>query len=620
MKLVQSKSKNSTSFYIVEGYRNKDGTSTSRIVQRLGTLKSLQEQLGPDVDVVQWCKDYVKKLNNDIKANKIVPETITLIPNTPYDKNERRAFNVGYLILQNELYKLGLSKLMKELTDKYQFKFDLEKIFADLIYSRILEPSSKSNSYEYCKNNLLEEPNYELHNIYRALSVLEKENEYIQNFFYDNTRQSKDRKYEVFFYDCTNFFFEITTEDNLRRYGRSKENRPNPIVQFGMFMDSDGIPLGFSLFPGNESEQPSLIPLEQRIIKDFELQNSKLIICTDAGLCSFNNKKFNSYKNRNFITTNPIRKMSNSEQEWVLSRGRSLLLNPIKEDENPELVKRDLRLNGWRVDDSDNYISLDDIDETNADNFNKIYYKEKYIKVKRKVDGKEQEVVERIIVTYSLKYKAFLQHKRAVNLERARKMIANQNSKKIDFKANDEVRKFIKSSHETLFGDKADINKYEIDEEAINLDSQYDGFYAVSTSIDMDEMPVSQIIQTNKGRWEIEENFMLMKSEFKSRPVDVQTEEHITAHFLTCFVSLLLFRTLERKVNALSSTIVTANVLIKTLRDMNITKLGKNHYCGGYMRTDVTDILYDISKIRFDCELITPSFVRQAIKRSRKNN
>ena len=509
---------------------------------------------------------------------------------------------------------------MKELTDKYQFKFDLEKIFADLIYSRILEPSSKSNSYEYCKNNLLEEPNYELHNIYRALSVLEKENEYIQNFFYDNTRQSKDRKYEVFFYDCTNFFFEITTEDNLRRYGRSKENRPNPIVQFGMFMDSDGIPLGFSLFPGNESEQPSLIPLEQRIIKDFELQNSKLIICTDAGLCSFNNKKFNSYKNRNFITTNPIRKMSNSEQEWVLSRGRSLLLNPIKEDENPELVKRDLRLNGWRVDDSDKFISLDDIDETNADNFNKIYYKEKYIKIKRKVDGKEQEVVERIIVTYSLKYKAFLQHKRAINLERARKMIANKNSKKIDFKANDEVRKFIKSSHETLFGDKADINKYEIDEEAINLDSQYDGFYAVSTSIDMDEMPVSQIIQTNKGRWEIEENFMLMKSEFKTRPVYVQTEEHITAHFLTCFVSLLLFRTLERKVNALSSTVVTANVLIKTLRDMNITKLGKNHYCGGYMRTDVTDILYDISKIRFDCELLTPSFVRQAIKRSRKNN
>lgn len=223
MKLVQSKSKNSTSFYIVEGYRNKDGTSTSRIVQRLGTLKSLQEQLGPDVDVIQWCKDYVKKLNNDIKANKIVPETITLIPNTPYDKNERRAFNVGYLILQNELYKLGLSKLMKELTDKYQFKFDLEKIFADLIYSRILEPSSKSNSYEYCKNNLLEEPNYELHNIYRALSVLEKENEYIQNFFYDNTRQSKDRKYEVFFYDCTNFFFEITTEDNLRRYGLQKK-------------------------------------------------------------------------------------------------------------------------------------------------------------------------------------------------------------------------------------------------------------------------------------------------------------------------------------------------------------------------------------------------------------
>ena len=325
----------------------------------------------------------------------------------------------------------------------------------------------------------------------------------------------------------------------------SKEHRTTPIVQLGLFTDRRGIPLGFSVFNGSQSEQISLTPLEEKILNDFNLPDSRLIVCTDSGLASFDNKEFNAkthlIKNSlncittDYITIRPLRKMDAVTLEWALNRGRSLTLNPIKDGENPDKVFAEIERTGWRTEGSNRVFSLDEIDEDDPENYNRIFYKEKYVIItpsgKSKNKGKTLE--ERLIVTYSIKYKHFMQHKRLLNLNKASRMIAAKNSKKLDLKASDSVRKFIQIQSVDNKGNTItdSSNRYSLDEAAILEDARYDGFYAVSTNISPEVMPVKEIITVNKGRWEIEESFMIMKTEMRSRPVYLQNSERIKAHF-----------------------------------------------------------------------------------------
>lgn len=610
MILTKSKSKNAISFYVCEGYRKKDGTSSTRVVLKLGTEKDIKAKYGEDIDAEQWARDYVKQLNEDLKNNKPIPINLELIPDTPYAKNEKKLFNVGYIFLEKELDKLGLAKIVKDITARYKFKYNLEQILRDLVTSRILQPCSKKSSYEYATEHYLHEVDYCEHDVYRALDVIGEESDFIQKALYQHSNKEVSRNTAVLFYDCTNFFFESSEEDELRKFGKSKENRPNPIVQMGLFMDGNGVPLGFDIFPGNQNEQISLKPLEQKILRDFELSGAKIIVCTDAGLASTANRKLNSIRNRDFITIQPIKKMTEKEQEWVLSRGRSLLLEPIGAGENANVVLRDIKNNGWRVagDKSNTYISLDDIDEDDIENLNKIYYKEKYL-----VDDKTG-FTQRLIVTYSLKYKKFMEHKRSTDIKRALKLISLNQKKKIEVSAQNDVRRYISTATTTKDGTdiKCDI-RYELNESEIIKQAKYDGFYAVCTSIEKDEKTVEEIININRWRWEIEESFRLLKSEFKSRPVYVYLKEHIKAHFTICFMALTLFRLLEKKVNAKSDTVITAPALIKTLQNMNITKYN-NYYTGSFKRTDITDILHSFIDMRFDCELITQNKIKKILK------
>lgn len=611
MKLTISRSKNSVSFYVSESFRDKFGHSTTRTVMKLGTEKSIKEKYGEDFDVEAWARAYVQKLNDDAAAKKPIPIVLELPADVSYDKGEARLFNVGYLALQKVLYSIGLKEIIKSINSRTKIEFDLEKILADLVYARILEPNSKLGSYEYCKEHLLESPEYDLHQIYRALDVIANEADFIQSSIYKNSTNVASRNTSVLFYDCTNFYFEISNEDDLRKFGKSKENRPNPIVQMGMFIDGNGIPLGFSIFPGNQNEQLSLKPLEQTILNDYGMDNSKLIVCTDAGLASAANRRLNCVNNREFIVTQPIKTMAEKEQCWVLDHGRSLLQNPIREDENAELVINELSRNGWHCSGTNTIISLDDIDETDPTNFNKIYYKEKYL-----VDEKSK-LEQRIIVTYSIKYKHFMEKKRIRDIERAKKLIITNNSKKIEIKGQNDVRKYIQSNHTTKLGEKAENTSYALNDEEIQKQAKYEGFYAVCTSIDKTEMSVEEIIRVNKGRWEIEESFMLMKTEFKSRPVYVYNEERIKAHFVTCFMALLVYRILEQKILAEAKEPVTAPELIKTLREMQITNIGK-YYTGSFKRTDLTDLIQAFGDFKFDCNLITPSKIKGYIKNSKK--
>ncbi|MEI7962124.1 MAG: transposase, partial [archaeon] len=313
MRLQISKSKNSASFYVIKtvyvGKKEK-----TQIVEKLGTEIELREKLN-SADPYEWAKEYVFQLNEKEKE-----QTRTIL--VPFEqskiitKDEQRSFNGGYLFLQKIYHELGLHKICKEISQKYKFDFDLNSILSRLVYGRVIFPASKLATSELSKK-FIEQPNFDLHQIYRALEVLAKETDFIQSSLYENSLKVSKRNTGVLFYDCTNYFFEIEQEEGIKQYGYSKEHRPNPIVQMGLFMDGDGIPLAFSISKGNTNEQLTLKPLEKKIISDFEL--SKFIVCTDAGLASEDNRKFNDKNGRAFITTQSIKKLKTHLKEWALA-------------------------------------------------------------------------------------------------------------------------------------------------------------------------------------------------------------------------------------------------------------------------------------------------------------
>ncbi len=597
-----------------ESFRNANGVSTSRVVEKLGTNIQLQQKLGPDVDVEQWCRDYVKRKTAEAKANADTRVSIEICPDKRLEIGDgERYFNIGQLFIQKQIDALGIEQICKDISKTHKFEYNLSHIVSDLICCRILEPSSKISSYTYANEHFLRKPTYSSDDLYRALTVLSEHNDEIQAALYKNSDIECKRDSSILYYDCTNFFFEIEEESGLKRYGKSKEHRPNPIVQFGLFTDANGIPLAFDIFDGNKNEQTSLQPLEKRIIKDFELKGSKMIVCTDAGLASTNNRKFNSVENRDFITISPIKKMNKELQEWVLDRGRSLSLEPIKPHENPEVVMRDIKNSCWRCDGGslDDYFSLDDIDENDPKNFNKIFYKERYI-----IDDKTK-FEQRLIVTYSIKYKKFMQKKHKSDISRAEKLIKQNNKRKLNINKSPEINNIIKASRVTETGEVVDANTviFTIDADAICNEAKYDGFYAVCTSISIEEKSVRDIIVINKRRWEIEESFRVMKTTLKSRPVFVSTTDHIKAHFLTCYMALLVFRIMEIKLFNASSELYTIDDIIKTLRDMAITTVGA-YYSASFKRSKLTDLIQDVFSIGayLDCEYISPKNIRKFFK------
>ena len=490
--------------------------------------------------------------------------------------NEQRSFNAGYLFLQDLCTQLRLDKICRAIKDRHKFKYDFHAILTDLIFARILSPSSKLASYEYCQS-LLEPPKYSLQDVYRSLSVIAEESDFIQSELYKNSNFLHPRNNRILYYDCTNYYFEIEEESDSKRYGKSKENRPNPIVTMGLFMDADGIPLAFDIFPGNQNEQTTLKPLESKILQEFNC--SEFIYCSDSGLGSAANRRFNSLGNRAYIITHSLKKMKKEDRE--------IALNPTQ----------------FRKVGSNKFIDLRTLDESDEEVYNSIYYKEVPV-----VTGSMDET---LIVTYSPKYKAYQEKIRSRQIERAEKLIATPGRKRKGKNQNDPMR-FIKKTSITPDGEIAEKQIYGLDEEQIQKEEMYDGFYAVITNLEGD---VSEIIEINKQRWEIEENFRIMKTEFEARPVYVRRDDRIKAHFMTCYISLLLYRLLEKKLG----NAYTANQILGTLRSMQMTLLNTaSGYIPSYTRTELTDALHKTFGFRTDYEFITKSSMRTIIKETKQ--
>ena len=575
MRLKKSKSKNSVSYSIIEDY-TLNGKRTTRIVETLGNLEQIKIK-AKDKEPMLWLKEYVQILNKEAKEDK-EKMLIRLSQKRKANLNEQVSFNGGYLFLQKIYYDLGINNICNSIKDKYQFRYDLNNILSNLIYSRIIYPSSKLKTLESSKN-FLEQPNFTYNDILRSLEVLSKESDYIQSELYKNSVKYSKRNDKVLFYDCTNYYFEVEEEDDFRKYGKSKEHRPNPIIGMGLFLDGDGIPLSFDTFEGNKNEQVTLKPLEEKIINDFN--NPMFVVCTDAGLSSTANRKFNNKDNRKFVTTQSLKKLKQFLKDWSLDLSKGWHLPGIvktfdisKLRENEELINKF---------------------------YDKIFYKERWIKE----DGIEQ----RLIITYSPKYQEYQRHIREKQIQRAINIIS-KNPKKIKINNENDPKRFIEIIPTTKDGEVAENNNYMLNQEKINEETLYDGLYGVCTNLEDD---ASEIIKINKRRWEIEESFRIMKSEFKTRPVYLSREDRIKAHFLTCFLSLVIFRYLEKKTNEK----YTVSQIIDTLKNYNFREFKGYGYSYTYTPTEITEYLNDIFNIDASKEIISYKKMKKFFKETK---
>lgn len=576
MRIRTIKTTNTVQYAIIKDI-NKNGKRTTCIYENLGTLDKIKLRAGNE-DPLVWLDNYVKELNRKSKEEKI-PVIIKKDPSKIIDKNLQSTFNVGYLFLQDIYYKLKLDEICNKISEQYQFKFDLNDIMSKLIYSRILFPSSKLKMLELSKN-FLEQPNFDYHHIERALPVICKNMDFIQSELYKNSNEYMERNNKILYYDCTNYFFEIEEENGLKQYGKSKENRPNPIVQMGLFMDGNGIPLAFDITPGNTNEQTTLQPLEEKIIKDFEC--AEFVVCTDAGLASTANRKFNDKSNRKFVTTQSIKKLKSHLKDEAL----------------------DLT-SGWKISGSGKTFNISKLrtDEKLIEKYkDKIFYKERWIN--------EDNLEQRLIVTYSVKYQEYQKNIRNNQINRAKKIIESNPGKLKKPKQNDPKR-FIKTLNVTNDGELAEKSIYTIDQSIIDGEAKYDGLYAVCTNL---KDSVEDIIKVNKRRWEIEESFRIMKSDFKSRPVYHSKDEMIKAHFLTCFLALVVYRYVEKRLNEK----YTAPEIIETLRKMDMRLEKDESYIPNYVRTDLTDDLHDKFGFRTDFEVISKKNIKKILRKTKK--
>ena len=575
MRLMIGKSKTHTTYHVIRDVK-RDGKRSTEIVENLGNETMIQEKYGV-TDAEAWARAYIDKLNQD-ESNKNHKVLIPFATDTRIPVGKQFSFNAGYLFLQKIYYQLGLPSICRKVTKNHSFDYDLNSILSRLVYGRILYPSSKLSCMEQSKN-LIEQPNFELHHIYRALSVLAEDSDYVQAQLYKNSKKVLKRSTGVLYYDCTNYFFEIEQEAGLKQYGPSKEHRPNPIVQMGLFMDKSGIPLAFCINKGNQNEQLSLKPLEQQILRDFEL--SKFIVCTDAGLSSEANRKFNNYGERSFITTQSIKKLKDETKAWAL--------DPT----------------GWSLEGSDETFDISKLEDT-PENRKKLFYKQKWIESW----DEERDIAfdQNLIVTYSLKYKLYQQTIRNHQVERAIK--AMQKPSSLDKHSQTDAKRFITKTNVTNDGEIAENKVYQLNTEAIQEEAKYDGFYAVCTNLDDDPWDIAKI---NHDRWEIEESFRIMKSEFSARPVYLQRDDRIEAHFLTCFIALLIYRILEKQLGEK----YTCEETIETLRKMNMVSVGNEGYILAYTRTEITDALHDNARFHTDYELTTQKVMAGIIRRTK---
>ena len=589
-RIKTNKYTNTQSYCIIEDYK-RNGKRTTRVVENIGNyqkISMLAKEQGIDVDtwLDNYLNDYRKRNGLILDGEKVIIEKYS---NRIIPKNKINKFNVGYLFLKDIYYSLRLDKIVKDITEKYKFEFDLNEVLCNLVFSRIIYPSSKLKTYELSKN-FIETPKYNLENLYRGLTYLNSDLDYIQKQLYSNSKSVVDRNTKIMYFDCTNYYFDINEETELQKYGHGKDGKAKPLVGMGLFMDGNGLPIAMNIFPGSDSETKQLIPLQKKIANDFDLEDKKTIICTDAAMCTDEIKQFNIKDGRSFVITQSIKKL------------KQIYKDEIFKDDN------------WRiVGDLTHIYKLSDI--LNDEEKSTIHYETVFYKI---VQTETAHVVQDLIVTFQIKYRDYLRNVRNGQIERARKKISSTNKgDKIKLSNNpNDYRRLIKENVEVIESKKKSNNEknsnslnesskkekysysYSIDDDIIKEEEKYDGYYGITTNLNGD---ISEILAISKNRWEIEESFRILKTDFDSGTIHLSREDRIKAHFLTCFISLLIYRILENKLDYK----YTHNQIIEKLREMEVYEEKGSGYSPAYVRTDLTDDLHEIFGFRTDYEIIS---------------
>lgn len=616
MKLFYNKNAKDPIYYAQQGIRNGKKTTT-RNIRNFGRHSEL---LKITDDPLSYVKEEIRRMNEEYRVGRIEydfkADFNERIERTDDEASASKNLNIGYFYLQEIMQHLKLKDFFSGITAGRKIKFDCYTIIRFLTYARILDPCSKYSTWEHLEN-YYEKPDFDYQHILRCMDVLyDNYGDYL-TWVYGKSSSVVKRDSSVLYYDCTNFYFECTKEDDavvdevtgevmwgLRKYGVSKEHRPNPIVEMGLFMDKNGIPVSMCLHPGNAGEQLTAVPLEEEILKMTD--GAKFIYCADAGLGSYNIRKFNSMGGRAFIVTQSVKKLSEALKTAVfndygyklLSDDRPVsvgdLKNMDKTDENNLQLYKDM---AYKVISADKAVDLG-------------LYEEKVLK-----NGKVKKVKstgmlrQRVIVTFSRKMMEYQRTVRNRQVERARKMAARNDPEEIKKGPND-VRRFMKRTAKTKSGEKAVI-EYTIDEEKIKEEEKYDGYYAVATNLDD---PAKDILDVAHNRYKIEDCFRIMKTNFSGRPAFHWTEPRIKAHFLICYTALLVYRLLECKLNMQKTHVTTAN-LIKTLQNMNVVNVHDIEYMAVYKGSKTLDALTKLSELELDRMHYRPKDLNTKIKK-----
>ena len=581
MKLTVSRSQNSETYYIQKSYRTDSGKSSTKTVERLGTIEDIKARFGSE-DPIGAARAYMKELSAAERRER-EDVVVKFKPGVLIAKDEQRSHNGGYLFLQKIYYELGLDYICKKIAKKHKLvQYDLNSILSMLIYTRILYPGSKRSSLEDARR-FFEQPECKLEQVYRALSLLASEFNSIQADVYKRSQKLGKRNTSVVYYDLTNYFFEWEEEGGLVQFGHCKEGRPLPIVQMGLFMDHDGFPLAMCIEPGNTAESTTLKPMETLLKEKFGL--SKLVVCTDGGLSTYENRKNDSVGERSFITVQSLKKLKKHLQEWALDS------------------------KGWHVAGSDEEYDISTLDS--KEHYETLFYKERWDPTPISTG---ETLEQRIIVTFSFKYQEYLAYVRDRQVARAQALLAKGKGATSKKKSPNDAKRYIKAEHCTQDGELAQYESYSLNQEMIDQESLFDGFYAICTDL---EDPAPAIIKLNGGRWIIENGFRIMKADFDARPVYVRRDDRIKAHFLTCFLALLIYKYLEKKVNRGGKHFTTSEI-VDTLRGMDFLSIPGEGYVPTYTRTDLTDNLHGSAGFRTDCQIVTRQKMRSIISQTKK--
>lgn len=591
MKVVVSKSKSAETIYVAKTFRDPETKrSTSKVVERLGTKAELAERLGPGVDVMAWAKQRAREMT-EAEREMARRVTLTYDPTKVIEPGKRTTLNCGYLFLKAIYHQLGLDEACAAASVGRRFSFDLSQILSRLVWCRVIEPCSKRATYEFA-HELLEPPSFSAHQVYRALSVLAQNSEAIQAAAFKASQAMGPRKTQTMYYDCTNYYFEISEEDGFRMYGPSKEHRPSPIVGMGLMMDAGGLPVAFDMYPGNQSEQPTLAPIEDRIGSDMGI--TKYIVCTDAGLASTANRARNSHGELQFVTTVSLRGQKADVKAWA----------------------RDPK--GWSAAGQTAQFNLNEVQaaaddptcpaETRRKLYGTTFYKTMWASLTD--PDTHEELGQTLIVTYSLRYRDYQRGIRAQQLERAERACADGSAKRHRKGPKDPMR-FVTSTSVTEDGELAQTTVFSVDRAKVCEEASWDGLYGLATSLDdNDGTDVPGIVKVASGRWEVEECFRIMKDEFEARPAFLSRQDRICAHFLTCFLALLSYRVIER---ALASRF-TCSEIVSKLREMRMERVRGEGWRPLYVRDELTDALHEAFGFRTDYEIVPDKMMRKIYK------